>query len=117
MKRVLGIAVMSLCFFYLFWRRKEGFSSGKTPKDTVSLITSTNTTLRDELNIQSYRSSYDTMLQDLDKWANYNMLNLLAQAKIGTDTTTSYDSIRQFNELIEFKKNLGSFQDVFDKME
>lgn len=116
MKIVLG--AMILCFLYLIWTRKEGFSSGKTPKDTLSLITSTNTTLRDELNIPSYRSSYDTMLQDLDKWANYNMLNLLAQAKIGTDSTsTSYDSIQQFNQLVEFKKNLESFQDVFDKME
>ena len=58
------------------------------------------------------------MLQDLDKWANYNMLNLLAQAKIGTDaTSTSSSYIQQFNELTEFKKNLDSFQDVFDKMD
>ena len=116
-KTVLGVA-MILVLFYLIWSRKEGFSSGKTPKDTLSLINSANTTLRDELNIPSYRSSYDTMLQDLDKWANYNMLNLLAQAKIGTDaTSTSSSYIQQFNELTEFKKNLDSFQDVFDKMD
>ena len=117
MKTVLGV-VMIMFFLYLIWPRKEGFSSGKTPKDTVSLITSTNTTLRDLLNIPTYRSSYDTMMQDLDMWANYNMLNLLAQAKIGTDSiSTSSSSIQQFNELAEFKKNLESFQDVFDKME
>ncbi len=116
-KTLLGVA-MIVFFFYSVFPRKEGFSSGKTPRDTVSLITSTNTTLRDLLNIPSYRSSYDTMLQDLDSWANYNMLNLLAQAKIGTDaTSTSYSSIQQFNELAEFKKNLESFQDVFDKMD
>ena len=116
-KTVLGVA-MILFFFYSILSRKEGFSSGKTPKDTVSRITSTNTTLRDELNIPSYRSSYDTMLQDLDTWANYSMLNLLAQAKIGTDaTSTSSSSIQQFNELSEFKKNLDAFQDVFDKMD
>ena len=116
MKTVLGVA-MILFFLYSF-PRKEGFSSGKTPKDTESIITSTNTTLRDLLNIPTYRSSYDNMMQDLDTWANYNMLNLLAQAKIGTDaTSTSSTSIQQFNELAEFKKNLESFQDVFDKME
>ena len=115
-KTVLGVA-MIIFFFYSF-SRKEGFSSGKTPKDTVSLIASTNTTLRDVLNIPTYRSSYDNMIQDLDTWADYNMLNLLAQAKIGTDaTSTSSTSIQQFNELAEFKKNLESFQDVFDKME
>ena len=116
-KTVLGVA-MILFFFYSIVPRKEGFSSGKTPKDTVSIITSTNTTLRDVLNIPTYRSSYDNMMQDLDTWANYNMLNLLAQAKIGTDaTSTSSTSVQQFNELAEFKKNLESFQDVFDKME
>ena len=116
MKTVLGVAM--ILFFFSILPRKEGFSSGKTPKDTASLIISTNTTLKDELNIPSYSSSYDTMLQDLDKWANYNMLNLLAQAKIGTDaTSTSFSSIQQFNELSEFKKNLDAFQDVFDKMD
>jgi predicted nucleotide-binding protein (sugar kinase/HSP70/actin superfamily) len=100
------------------WPHKEGFSSGKTPKDTESLISSTNITLRDLLNIPTYRSSYEKMIQDLETWTNYNMLNLLAQAKIGTDANdTSFNSVQQFNALAEFKKNLDSFLDVVDKME
>lgn len=119
-KRMMTLLVISMILFvlYLMWPRKEGFSSGKTPKDTESLISSTNTTLRDLLNIPTYRSSYEKMIQDLETWTNYNMLNLLAQAKIGTDANdTSFNSVQQFNALAEFKKNLDAFLDVVDKME
>ena len=116
--KTLLLGVMILFLLYCIWPRKEGFSSGKTPKDTVSIITSTNTSLKDLLNIPTYRSSYETMIQDLDTWADYNMLNLLAQAKIGTDAEdTSFNSIQQFNELAEFKKNLDEFLGVVNKME
>ncbi len=112
----LGVMILFLLYFIL--PRKEGFSSGKTPKDTDSIINSTKSTLKDLLNIPTYRSSYESKIQDLETWANYNMLNLLAQAKIGTDaTTTSFDSVQQFNALAEFKKNLDAFLDVVDKME
>lgn len=103
---------------YLVWTSKEGFTSGKTPKDTVTKIQATNTSLSDILNVATYRESYEGMVQELDKWADHSMLNLLAQGKIGTEATnTSSDGVKLFNDLALFKKNLAEFIEVVDKMD
>ena len=100
------------------WGIKEGFTSGKTPKDTFQKIQATNTSLSDTLNVATYRDSYESMIEDLQKWADYSMLNLLAQGKIGaTATDTSADSIKLFNDLATFKKNASEFMAVVDKMD
>jgi len=116
MKNVLCILMM-VALLYLVWTSKEGFTSGKTPKDTSTKIQSTNTELSDILNIVTYRTSYETMIHDLEKWADHSMLNVLAQGKIGTDATESKDGIRLFNDLALFKKNVKEFMDVLHKME
>ena len=58
------------------------------------------------------------MVQELDKWADHSMLNLLAQGKIGAEATnTSSDGVKLFNDLALFKKNLAEFMEVVDKMD
>jgi hypothetical protein len=109
---------MMVALVYLVWTSKEGFTSGKTPKDTVTKIQATNTSLSDILNVATYRESYEGMVQELDKWADHSMLNLLAQGKIGTEATnTSSDGVKLFNDLALFKKNLAEFIEVVDKMD
>jgi hypothetical protein len=108
---------MMVALVYLVWTTKEGFTSGKTPKDTVTKIQGSNTTLSDILNVATYRESYEGMVKELDKWTDQSMLNLLAQGKIGTQTDTSSESVRLFNDLAVFKKNLTEFIEVVDKMD
>jgi len=97
------------------WTRysKEGFTSGKTPKDLVTKITDANTELTDTLNVSTYRSSYEEMITELEKWADNSMLNLLAQGKIGVGDSS--ESIRSFNDLAMFKKNVAELMNVLDK--
>jgi len=104
-----------VALLYLVWNTKEGFTSGKTPKDTSTKIQSTNAALADTLNIATYRTSYETMVSDLEKWADQSMLNVLAQGNIGTDKPT--DDIKLFNDLALFKKNVTEFMDTLHKME
>lgn len=117
MKNLLCIVII-VALLYLVWTSKEGFTSGKTPKDTSTKIQSTNTAIADILNIASYRTSYESMVQDLGKWADQSMLNIIAQGKIGVAANeTSSDGIRMFNDLALFKKNITEFMDVLHKME
>lgn len=100
------------------WLSKEGFTSGNTPKDLSVKIKSTNTSVTDTLNVKTYRDSYETMIQDLEKWADHSMLNLIAQGKIGVDAEdVSAESVRLFNDLALFKKNVSEFISVVDKMD
>jgi hypothetical protein len=120
MKNLFTI-VLLLTLMYLLWswgiKNTEGFTSGKTPKDIYAKIQSTNTSFSDILNITTYRDSYESMVEDLQKWADHSMLNLLAQGKIGTEATdTSADSVKLFNDLALFKKNVADFMEIVDKM-
>lgn len=115
MKNLLCVVII-VALLYLVWTSKEGFTSGKTPKDTSSKIQSTNTAISDILNIATYRTSYESMVHDLGKWADQSMLNIIAQGKIGTEETSS-DGVRMFNDLALFKKNVTEFMDVLNKME
>jgi hypothetical protein len=114
MKNLLCIVIM-VALLYLVWTTKEGFTSGKTPKDTAVKIQAANTALSDTLNIATYRTSYESMVNDLEKWTDQSMLNVLAEGKIGTDKPT--EDIKLFNDLALFKKNITEFMDTLHKME
>lgn len=107
------LAFLIVCVVWTHY--KEGFTSGQTPKDLLTKIKSSNTELTDILNIPTYRTSYEEMITELEKWTDYSMLNVIAQGKVGTDI--SAESIRLFNDLATFKKNLGDFISVLDKAE
>ena len=114
MKNLLCIVIIG-ALLYLVLTSKEGFTSGKTPKDTSIKIQAANTTLADTLNITTYRTSYESMVNDLEKWTDQSMLNLLAQGNIGTDKPS--EDIKLFNDLALFKKNITEFMDTLNKME
>jgi hypothetical protein len=100
------IAFLLVC---VIWTRvnKEGFTSGNAPKDTVEKIQGSNTELNDTLNVPTYRTSYEDMIGELETWADNSMLNLLAQGKIGLDSSDKCaDAVSQFNDLATFKENL-----------
>lgn len=115
----IGIAIfVIICILWMKYTkyRIEPFSSGNTPTDLVKKVKSVNTEISDVLNVATYRSSYEDMILELETWAHNNMLNLLAQGSIGTDTVDkSIDSIRMFNDLHLFKKNLNDTMAVLDK--
>ena len=111
------ISILAFLTVCVLWTRysKEGFTSGKTPKDLVSKVKDSNNELNDTLNIATYRSSYEDMITELETWADNSMLNLLAQGKIGMDDSS--DAIRLFNDLAMFKKNIIDLMNVLDQTE
>jgi hypothetical protein len=115
MKHILVGILVFLIVCVAWTHYKEGFTSGQTPKDTLVKLQAANTELTDILNISTYRTSYEEMITELEKWSDYSMLNILAQGKVGLDV--SPDSIRLFNDLATFKKNLGDFMTILDKSE
>jgi hypothetical protein len=106
------LAVIFLIAAYYLWTysKKESFTSGNTPKDMLKKIQGMNTELVDTLNTSSYRDSYESMIPELEKWADHERLYLLTQ-KITMKTA------EQFNELTAFKKNLTDFAESIDKMD
>ena len=116
MKHIL-IGILAFLIVCVVWTKynKEGFTSGQTPKDTLVKIQSSNTSITDTLNVSTYRTSYEDMITELEKWVDNSMLNILAQGKIGMDDSSA--AIQQFNDLAKFKKNLGEFLPLLDKME
>ena len=110
----LGIlAFLLTCVLWMRYSKREGFTSGKTPKDLVVKLESANNELLDTLNISTYRTSYEEMIMKLETWSDNSMLNLIAQGKIGMDDSS--ESVRQFNDLALFKKNLADLLNVLDK--
>lgn len=109
----MWIFLLALVLLLVYFGRREGFTSGKTPKDVVTKIGDSNSTLTDTLNVDTYRSSYEDMVTGLSKWADLSMINLLAQGKIGLDSDST-DAIRQFNDLAAFKTHLAALEDVID---
>ena len=109
------VGILAFLLVCVVWTKysKEGFTSGKTPKDLATKIHAANTELTDTLNISTYRSSYEEMILELEKWADNSMLNLIAQGKIGLGENT--DSIRSFNDLATFKKNIIELMNSLDK--
>ncbi len=109
------LAFLMVCVVWSWYNKREGFTSGNTPKDTVQKIKDSNNELNDILNIATYRASYEDMILELEKWSDNSMLNILAQGKIKDET--SADSVRLFNDLAIFKKNLNEMMTVLDKSE
>jgi hypothetical protein len=107
------LAFLLTCVLWMRYSTREGFTSGKTPKDLSVKLDNTNNELLDTLNISTYRTSYEEMIAKLETWADNSMLNLLAQGKLGVDDSS--DAVRQFNDLALFKKNLADLINVLDK--
>ena len=115
-KIVGGIFLFLLvCLLWTKYSKREAFTSGNTPKDLFAKVKSINTEISDTLNVSTYRSSYEDIILELETWADNNMLNLLAQG-MGTETVeNSIKSVRIFNDLHSFKKNLNDTMSVLDK--
>ena len=106
------LAFLLTCVLWMQYSKREGFTSGKTPKDLVVKLKDANNELLDTLNISTYRTSYEEMMLALETWADNSMLNLIAQGKVALGDG---DSVRTFNDLALFKKNLADLMNVLDK--
>ena len=114
------IGILAFLIFCVVWMsvKREGFKSGSTPKDIQTKIQKMNDELIDELNMSTYRSSYEESILDLEKWADNSMLTIISQGKLGTDSADkNINSIILFNDLAKFKENLNSMMAVLDKTE
>lgn len=112
------LAFLIVCVGWTLFAKREGFTSGNTPKDVSSKINDSNNELADILNVPTYRTSYEESIGRLETWADNSMLNIVAQGKVGTSQADACaDSIRLFNDLATFKKNLMDTMVVLDKTE
>jgi hypothetical protein len=112
------LAFLIVCVVWTWFTKPEGFTSGNTPKDTAAKLKDSNNELNDILNVSTYRTSYEDMILTFEQWADNSMLNILAQKKIGlVGADVSAESIRLFNDLATFKKNLNDLMGVLDKTE
>lgn len=107
--------LLAFLFFiaaYYLWTcsKRESFTAGNTPKDMLKKIQGMNTELIDTLNVSSYRETYETIIQDLQSWADHERLYLLTQK-------TTMKTVQSFNDLSVFKKNLIEFSETVDNID
>ena len=113
---LLAILVFLMASVLWSWYSREGYTSGKTPKDLNKKLDDINTRLNGEVNLSNFRDDIESMIPKLESWADHSMASLISQGKF-EDAEKSADSIRLFNDLVVFKKNLADFLTVVDKLE
>ena len=115
----IGLVVLFVILVSLVYARQrvnirvEPFASGETPKDVAAAIQSASSTLRDELNIGTYRENYEDMLTALEDWADNMMLTILNG--FTDDRTKMMPNVNDFNAMYQFKQNVSSLMAVVDK--
>ena len=110
MQYLLAIILLIVAYYLWKYSKREGFTSGNTPKDMLKKIQDMNTELIDTLNVSSYRDTYELIIKDLQSWADHERLLLLTQK-------TTIKTAEQFNELTMFKKNLMDFAETVDNID
>jgi len=99
----------------LLKREREGFTTGNSPNETLEKLRSVNGNLVSSVNMSVHRDNYEEIVVELETWVNNSMAGILSDGSFdaGTDTT---ETVKTFNDLAQFKKNLNEFVDVIDKM-
>ena len=100
------------CVGYTMLTRKEGMTqaTAKNPEDAEKTIKVDSQQMRDELNLQNYRSNYDEIIMETEMWAQRKRLSLLTKP-----FTTDPKLVDQFNSLSTFIKNLNDAMAWADK--
>jgi len=95
--------------------KREGFTTGNSPNETLEKLRSVNGNLVSSVNMSVHRDNYEEIVVELETWVNNSMAGILSDGSFdaGTDTT---ETVKTFNDLAQFKKNLNEFVDVIDKM-
>ena len=110
MQYLLAVLFMIAAYYLWTYSKKEAFTAGNTPKDMLKKIQDMNTELIDTLNVSSYRETYETIVQDLQSWADHERLYLLTQK-------VTMKTVQSFNDLTVFKKNLAEFSETVDNID
>lgn len=110
MQYLLAILFLIAAYYLWTYSKRESFTAGNTPKDMLKKIQGMNTELIDTLNVSSYRETYETIIQDLQSWADHERLYLLTQK-------TTMKTVQNFNDLSVFKKNLIEFSETVDNID
>ena len=110
MQYLLAILFLIAAYYLWTYSKKESFTAGNTPKDMLKKIQGMNTELIETLNASSYRETYESIIQDLQSWADHERLYLLTQK-------TTMKTVQSFNDLSVFKKNLIEFSETVDNID
>lgn len=100
------IGLLILVFYLFLFRTTEGFSVGGTPTDVEMTIKTATDALYGNLNITTYKPNYINLTTELIKWADYSMMMTLTDGKFTADDMST---VRNFNELYNFKQNMIDF--------
>jgi hypothetical protein len=106
------ILFLVVCVAWTYSRTRikiEPFAAGKAPSDMLSSVKALNSEMTDALNTNTYRSQYEDMILELEKWADLSMLTMISQ-----DITSNSANIAKFNGLSAFKKTLNDSMAFLD---
>ncbi len=101
------IGLLAIVFYLMIFQQKEGFTVGNTPTDAERSITTAADTLYGNLNISTYKPNYVNLTNEVVRWADYSMMMLLVDKKIGSEDYMT--NVQKFNELSTFKQNVLDF--------
>jgi hypothetical protein len=87
----------------------EPFAAGKSPSDMLTSLKGINSEMTDALNTNTYRSQYEDLILELEKWADLSMLTMISQ-----DLTSNSANVGKFNDLSVFKKTLNDSMAFLD---
>ena len=99
----------------LLKREREGFTTGNSPNETLEKLRSVNGNLVSSVNMSVHRDNYEEIVVELETWVNNSMAGILSDGSFDAGTDTA-ETVKTFNDLAQFKKNLNEFVDVIDKM-
>jgi len=107
MIRPIMIGVLVIVLYFMVFQ-KEGFTVGNTPTDVDTSVKTAADTLYGNLNMSTYKPDYLNLTNEVVRWADYSMMMLLVDKKIGSEDYMT--SIEKFNELSTFKQNVLDFR-------
>jgi hypothetical protein len=112
MKQLFSIVIGVALFLIYVWivQQREGFETGKTPKDALAILKTASETKNGNLNLSVYKQDYQNIVTELDKYTDLTMLETISS------TQQSLSMAKTFNEWNDFKKNLGEFKTTLGNM-
>jgi hypothetical protein len=81
-----------------------------SPKDAEAKVQKLRDDTKGPLNLAENHSVYEQMIIDYDKWAGFQMLEILG------DPDNIMKNMKQFNDIAEFKNNLNKALTHLDKI-
>lgn len=114
---IIAILVLMGAFYFVSRNRKiEGFSNASRSEYLAKGLLNDITSLEDSLYISKYKTNYKDIVNDLSKWCDLQILNVIISNKIdakGGFDTKNTEIITSLNQYREFKNTL---EQVYDNL-